>query len=403
MYIKDPECRELYKQTNSKNRQERKELAQNRNIPSKCTCLILGKLAYDRDTEVAETARNNPNWTNCGPEPVIRKHDYTDEDHMWYGYQGRGLDAKFGMAICRDQPCNLQRIRGEMDAKGYDIAETWDSGQPQEEKEEQSWDTWTQKIRYDMTTPQSLDQYYKNIGKGRTMRQRNNQLQKKGIKIELTEPGWQDHSERWIQWYDGIYDHHCQRSRYRCILTRRRPRFDMTAMWALNNKNEVIGAMFLTNNGATAAYKAFSEDPEYRGIDDLAMTKFVEHNIQKGNPWIDLGIDTNFYGYQLSPGLSAYKKRLGYNRSNRDWRSLMQVINPERFNNPYLYYVPTDKGSRAKLWIQSGDLDQAYRLKDLYSPGGMDIIYLDEEHTKSYENEPPGNHYLNKDGTITEK
>jgi hypothetical protein len=343
-------------------------LSKNTEIPDKCSCEIFGRLSKDKDSGVRTFTQVNDRFrVHCGGMPDTKQM-------KWFGF-----DAEREEIDCKNK-CNIDVLKGQFsvdtDADVISIINTRDETNDFLEKEgfieKPKKITWYREL-------DTLDNYIKDVKKGRDIRKGLNSLEKgkRNEDVEIIFDKGLKNEERYRQWY-SIYKKNIESfERGRVVLKENEYPKRFTALYALKD-GKLIGGRMINEKPDynSVAYSAFERG--HKWLDEIAYAKMIEYTLDQNKKKIHLGVDTNFYGYQLSPGI--YKSKIlfgftprGYEKSGEE---MFLVRKNDKFGDMYMF-LSTDGQDMDNLtnniFVKNKqDIDT----KDYFAPRGVVVKNL---------------------------
>ena len=319
----------------------RRAVAENKSIPSDSVCRVYGRLHKDKERPIVDAIGKSMRFKlECDGD---KEMDYTIE--QWYGF-----DVKRADAHCKGG-CNYNRLIGELEAQDVGVVSVHDWKHNNDElltfKElgfkfipaKVSW-----QMEVDSFKPDAFEEYLSKIKKGDYVRRYMKKFNEEGI-IYVTRDvnETQDNDlALYKQWYAIYHEAMAGKKRGRFIIKPDEPPRHLTAIYALDKDNKVLGGILFNARRPdiiSGGYGAFRRGPS--GLSDVGMVKMVEYAIQNHHRYINLGMDTNFYGFHLGTGLYAFKTSLGYTPhalgGNKGKHEYFRVIDDSKFDNPYMF------------------------------------------------------------------
>jgi len=387
-------CDIFLKLSEDKSDDVRLETAKNTNIPDACMCRIAGRLNKDKNLHVIGNISKNQN----ARESCKIQKDINCKFEQWNDF-----DAKKATIDCFNSYCeNPDRIIGEMEAQDVDIVSIKNPhNQEERDKLERKGFVFApEKVLWYKYTPKTLDEYLSSIKKGKYIKKNLRKLEEKGIKFKY-DIGTKDMKllDDWYKLYEESVINR-ERGIKRVSKKNLQERSDMNALYMFDKDDELLAGIMLqegkSNQKGTynsAAYGAFSR--KYPGITDVMYYKLIERAIEKDMKATNLGIDTNFYGYQLKNTLYKFKNSVGF--TPRPYRIKnyhhLKVINPDKFDNPFCF-IETDFKTHSKA-INNVFLrgDERIRMENYNAKDGMKL-YLDDKLKKTTYFQPKHNDFF---------
>ncbi len=335
----------------------RRALAMNPRLGDRCmssdVCRVLGRLHKDKDSSVRSATQQNPLFTsNCDGGQEM---DYTVEP--WYGFDVLRADVH-----CQKTPCHFNRLIGELEAQNVDVVsiQDWrdnichpDSGSLRD----LGFHYIPSKLSWQLDITDTYEEYLNRIPKGNYIERRRKRLRKDNIvflvmPVEITNPledfGYPIYYKQWYEIYKNAMK---GKKRGRLIIKEDSPPTHLMAVYAVKDDrpthnpfhepNKVLGGILFNASkpgSLSGAYGAFLREPA--GLSDVAMAEMVAYAYSRNREIhsVNLGMDTNFYGFHLGTGLYSYKTSLGYSpRPFRTKREYFKVLNDSKFDNPYMF------------------------------------------------------------------
>jgi len=366
-------CETLIRTAKEGTKADKITLAARTDIPIGCSCRVLGILSQDRDNDVKKQVLNNIYFLNGCKGKTPLNADFEN----WLGF-----GAKKATIYCSNN-CNPDRIIGEMETQNVDIVSVKDFNNiEQQELQHKGFIFSPEKLLWELKLPKSADRYLGSIKKGGFMRRRDRWLKNRGIKFVIDE---KLRDEKLLQKWYNLYKKSMetkQRGKEHITWNDLQNKKHLTAIYAVEN-NDVLGGILMAENKyspitghySSAGYGTFSR--KYPGISDVLYLRMVERSIEKGVDVLTLGMDTNFYGYHLSPGLYRYKRRTGFIPRPLKIKKyhLLKVLNPEHFDNPYMFIETNPMHNLAvnNVFIRNGeDID----LEGFEGKDGMKVHHV---------------------------
>jgi hypothetical protein len=315
-------------------------LSKNVEIPDNCSCEIFGRLSKDRDSGVRTFTMINDRFRmHCGgmPDSKIVK---------WHGFdvEREEIDCKM--------KCNIPVLNGQLsadtDTDVISIINMRDETKGFLEREgfieKPKNITWYRNL-------DSVDEYIKDTKKGRDIRRALNSLEKGKINEDVKiifDKGLQN-EEYYRQWYK-IYKKNMESfKRGRVVIKETEYPKKFTAMYAVKNGKVIGGRLFNEHSESNSiAYSAFEK--EHKWLDEIAYAKIIDYTLSQNKKKLFLGIDTNFYGYHLSPGV--YKSKILFGFTPRGYeakgKEMFLVKRNDKFDDMYMF-LSTDGRNMDKL------------------------------------------------------
>jgi hypothetical protein len=324
----------------------RAKVASNQSIPKDSICRVLGRLHKDKAIYVRNSVRDNIRFnTECDGGHEM---DYIIEP--WYGFDVIRADAH-----CKNG-CNYQRLIGELEVQDVAVVSIHDwKATDHRTLKDLGFDFIPTKITWqlNMSEYNNFDEYLDTVKKGDYIRHRLKRFEKENIYYLVREvndrgEGDKNYYKQWYALYRGAME---SKKRGRLIIKENEVPRHLTAIYAVKDGDTVLGGILFNKskpNVISGAYGAFVRQPV--GLSDVAMAMLAQHALSYGGdelnlpyrigviPTINLGMDTNFYGFHLGTGLYSFKKSLGYvPRQFRDKKEYFKVLDDRKFDNPYMY------------------------------------------------------------------
>lgn len=390
---------ELYlKLSKDENPEVRRALATNHHLGDRSmgadVCRVLGRLHKDADSSVRFATQGNPWFNNeCDGEHEM---DYTIEP--WYGF-----DVLRAAVHCSKTTCNFNRLIGELEAQNADVVsiQDWKEDCPGTLRE-LGFHYIPSKVSWQLDITDTYEDYLTKIKKGNYIERRKNRLRKDNIifivmPVEASNPledlGYPIYYK---QWYEIYKDAMQQKKRGRLIIKEDAPPTHLMAVYAVKDDrkihnpfrepNKVLGGILFNANKPgvlSGAYGAFLREPV--GLSDVAMAEMVAYAYSKHMSTVNLGMDTNFYGFHLGTGLYSYKTSHGYSpRPFSHKKEYFKVLNDTKFDNPYMFldHAPFEDMERSQqlrnnIFVKG---DKKIYLDMFDAPDGILIHHDDKEH-----------------------
>lgn len=368
----------------------RQALAANDKMVGDGICRVLGRLSKDKDPDVLHAATQNDLFDDrCDGQ---RKMDYTIAP--WYGFDVMRADVR-----C-DSGCNYQRLIGELEAQGVDVVSvaSWMKNQANSLRE-LGFDFIPHKISWQLqaTFYGTFDKYLDSIKKGNYISHRMRRLAKEEISFVMRPvTKGEDYYEQWHSLYTETMT---AKKRGRLVVKEETTPMEHTGLYAVKDGKVLGGILFKLKPSPNSSqpglisgsYGTFIRNPP--GLYDVAMAKMVEYAIQQKSN-VNLGIDTNFYGFHLSTGLYSFKTSLGYKpypsrlTSTSYVNQYFKVLNEEKFDDPYMYlgfpsyvdvsaHLPPNTALQNNIFIKSKD---KLPLEPFNAPDGVIVHHNGKSH-----------------------
>jgi len=237
--------------------------------------------------------------------------------------------------------------------------------------------TWTRPV-------QDIETYIKSIKKGRDIRRALNSLQegKRNEDLELYWDRDMQDQDLYKSWYRDVYE------KTLTSKPRGRPSDKLSGIFPpkkhtgfyIKKDDKLLGGRLLKDLGDrySASYSAFTRDSKY--LDELAYAKMMIEAKEKGKSKINLGIDTNFYGYHLSPGIYKSKSLYGftpkpYESAGRGCsnvtipKEMIKILRYEKFDDPFMFLSYGGDGLVNNIFIRNVQINPS----DYEAPGGVKV------------------------------
>ena len=224
-----------------------------------------------------------------------------------------------------------------------------------------------------------MSRYIESVKKGRDIKRGLHSLEpgKRNEDIRfVTDPGLEN--EQWYnQWYDEYNRQMTSLPRGRVIADRDRQKMSSShfGLYALKGDKFLGGRIIKEfDKGISASYQALPREPKF--LNEIAYAKMMEEAIRRNKTTVSLGVDTNFYGYQMSIGI--YKSKASFGFKPRPYTPkgthLFKIYHFDKFQNPcmFLSYL---RGTESKLlqnniFVRGGSQVKA---EDYPAPGGTKV------------------------------
>lgn len=323
-----------------KDRFVRFTLSKNTELPNACDCEIFGRLSKDRDSGVRTfTGINKQFREHCGGIPDTKQS-------KWYNF-----DVELEEINCK-RKCNIDVLNGQLsadtDTDVISIINTTDK--TKEFLESKGFIEKPVRLTW-YRTLDSLDEYIRDVKKGRDIRRGLNSLEKgkRNEDVEIVFDVGLKNEDNYRQWYEVYKNNLGAMKRGRIVLKE----FDfprhMTAMYAIKDGRVIGGRLFnefTTSN--SIAYSAFEKGHKF--LDEIAYAKIIEYTLNQNKRKLNLGVDTNFYGYHMSPGVYKSKTLFGFTPMGHEpkGKEMFLVRRDNKFDDAYMF-LSTDGRDMEKL------------------------------------------------------
>lgn len=330
-----------------------------------------------------------PDFRDCQP---FNKHRQ-DEDEYQIGYKMRqgikppydvGLDISrenwFGFdaikATIRQRRINPDLIKGFLDAPPNENVISFQSF-PSESKDilsQYGFLNCPKKIKWSSPT-MSLNEYIKSVPKGRDIKRALNSIEEGKrnepvhfIKEEDLSPN------RYSKWHN-IYKRKIESfSRGRLNAPKEPPKKHF-GLYAFEDGN-LLGGRIIKEfpEHISASYDAFQTDRKY--INELAYAMMMQEAYQSGKKKVSLGVDTNFYGYHMPPGVYKSKRSFGFSPYpyKKPGSHMFKVTDPSPFTDPYMFLSYDGSKNRLtnNIYLRS---NKSISERDYNASGGVRVYY----------------------------
>jgi hypothetical protein len=172
------------------------------------------------------------------------------------------------------------------------------------------------KIQYYLKLPNSFEKYIAKLSLNRKKKIKK-ALSHNEIEISFEQPIQENDFKIWIDIYKKkILDK--EKGVLRITddwLTKKKEKNISTGAIFAKINNEIIGGIIFKiykKNKLSIGYSAVKKEIQNLGVNDLLNCKLIEYAIKKKFKIITRGMDSNFYGNHLSPGIYLFKKSLGF-------------------------------------------------------------------------------------------
>lgn len=365
----DCACDVFNRLSQDENRLVRFNLSKNTQLPDSCSCEIFGRLSNDKDSGVRTFTKINDKFRmHCGGLPEIK-------NKKWHGF-----DVERQEINCK-QKCNIDVLKGRLSVKDTDedvisVVETRKETKEFLESEgfieKPAFVSWYRNLS-------SLDNYTKEVKKGRDIRRGLNSLEegKRNADIEFVFDKGLENEDYYHQWYQIYKKSMEKRERGRVVLKESEYPKRFTALYAVKD-GKVIGGRMMNEktNYNSIAYSAFKRDHKY--LDEIAYAKIVDYTLNQNKKRLHLGIDTNFYGYHMPPGIYKSKTLFGFQPTGYvpKGREHFLVRKDDKFGDLYMF-LSTDRREMPQLknniFVKG---DKKVKKEDYPAPHGVEITNL---------------------------
>ncbi|MEK6967263.1 MAG: hypothetical protein AABX51_01385 [Nanoarchaeota archaeon] len=221
------------------------------------------------------------------------------------------------------------------------------------------------KITYKMLVPESEEVYLSSLGRNKRkgIIRAIKACKDSGIEIRTEEPV---SKETFLEW-ERIYDVNILKKRIG--LKRIGPdRFSIlqprTAGVFAYKQGKIIGGILLTHkrflmNGEMLKKLSISLSSTDRqffmyGVNEALNFEVIRYCQLNGIKYLERGMDTNFYGHYLNPGLYTFKKSLGYRITTKPKYGFCwtKILNFEKFEDHIFFISIGDNGLEGNLFFK---------------------------------------------------